>query len=76
MKQERNTLVYTVPSSSLTVTAAAVAEAVIIGMLMAYASGTTASVLPVSTSPRNAVMPSSTKRVKALMASASSPLLS
>ena len=75
MKQVRNTFEYTVPSS-LTVTAAAVALGVIMGMFTALASPTTARVLPVSTSPISAVMPLSTILVKAVTLSVSSPLLS
>ena len=57
-------------------TAAAVALGVIMGIFTAFASPTTASVLPVSTSPTSAVTPSSTILVNAVTASVSSPLLS
>ena len=56
MKQERNMFSYTVPSSA-TVTASAVAEAVIMGIWSAWLSTTTATVGAVVTSPMMAVTP-------------------
>ena len=63
MKQERNMFSCTAPVSGSTVTAAAVAEAVIMGMLSACDSTTTATVGPVVTSPMMAATPWSTSEL-------------